>query len=183
MAVELRRVPGAPMAQTVRIRAHNLVADGSVEEGGTDSGPSPHDLYDAALGACKALTVLWYARRKGLPVDDVQTVVERDASAERAGVYRLATRLQVSGDLTDAQIAELETVAQKCPVHKLMTTVTTEISTVAERAARAIPPALLFCPSRAMPRTWAAVSPCAACCPLCSARPWGPSCFSTTSAR
>ena len=41
----------------------------------------------------------------------------------------------VSGDLTDAQIAELETVAQKCPVHKLMTTVTTEISTLVERAA------------------------------------------------
>ena len=123
MAVELRRVPGAPMAQTVHIRAHDLVADGSVEEGGADSGPSPHDLYDAALGACKALTVLWYARRKGLPVEDVQTVVERDA-----------TRLQVSGDLTDAQIAELETVAQKCPVHKLMTTVTTEISTSLERA-------------------------------------------------
>ena len=39
MAVELRRVPGAPMAQTVHIRAHDLVADGSVEEGGTDSGP------------------------------------------------------------------------------------------------------------------------------------------------
>ena len=58
MAVDLRRVPGAPMAQTVHIRAHDLVADGSVEEGGTDSGPSPHDLYDAALGACKALTVL-----------------------------------------------------------------------------------------------------------------------------
>ena len=49
MAVELRRVPGAPMAQTVHIRAHDLVADGSVEEGGADSGPSPHDLYDACL--------------------------------------------------------------------------------------------------------------------------------------
>mgnify|MGYP002041340257 FL=1 len=49
MAVELRRVPGAPMAQTVHIRAHDLVADGSVEEGGTDSGPSPHDLYDLSL--------------------------------------------------------------------------------------------------------------------------------------
>lgn len=53
MAVELRRVPGAPMAQTVRIRAHDLVADGSVEEGGADSGPSPHDLYDAALGPAR----------------------------------------------------------------------------------------------------------------------------------
>jgi putative redox protein len=133
MTTELRRIPGAPMAQAVRIRGHEFVADGTVQEGGADSGPNPHDLYDAALGACKALTVLWYARRKGLPVQDVRTVIERDASDERAGTYRLTARLQISGDLTDAQISELETVAQKCPVHKLMTTVTTEISTSAER--------------------------------------------------
>lgn len=133
MTIELRRVPGAPMAQTLRIRHHEFLVDGSAEEGGGDTGPNPHDLYDAALAACKALTVLWYARRKGMAVDDVQTVVERDASAERAGTYRLATRLQISGDLSDAQIAELEAVAGKCPVHKLMTTVTTEISTSVER--------------------------------------------------
>lgn len=133
MTIELRRVPGAPMAQIVQIRSHEFVVDGTVAEGGTDSGPNPHDLYDAALGACKALTVLWYARRKGLPVQSVQTVVERDASAERAGIYRLSARLQISGDLTDAQWAELETVAGKCPVHKLMTSVATEISTSVER--------------------------------------------------
>ncbi|RZJ56463.1 MAG: OsmC family peroxiredoxin [Acidovorax sp.] len=135
MAIDLQRIPGAPMAQAVHIRSHEFVADASVEEGGADGGPSPHDLYDAALGACKALTVLWYARRKGLPVEDVKTVIERDASAERAGTYRLTARLQISGDLTDAQIAELETVAHKCPVHKLMTTVTTEIDTTVERMA------------------------------------------------
>ena len=33
----------------------------------------------------------------------------------------------------DAQLAELEAVAQKCPVHKLMTQVTTEISTTVQR--------------------------------------------------
>lgn len=137
MTVELRRqvTPAgpAPMAQTLRIRAHELVADGSVAEGGTDAGPSPHDLYDAALGACKALTVLWYARRKGIAVADIHTVIERDASAERNGVYRLAATLRISGDLTDAQLQELGTVAGKCPVHKLMTRVTTEITTHVER--------------------------------------------------
>lgn len=137
MPIELRRqiTPSgpAPMAQTLRIRAHELLADGSVEEGGTDAGPSPHDFYDAALGACKALTVLWYARRKGIPVTDIHTVIERDASAERSGVYRLAARLQISGDLSDAQLQELGTVAGKCPVHKLMTQVTTEIATEVER--------------------------------------------------
>jgi putative redox protein len=121
------------MAQTLRIRSHELLADGSVAEGGTDAGPSPHDLYDAALGACKALTVLWYARKKGIAVADIHTVIERDDSLERAGTYRLAATLQISGDLTDAQLQELGTVAGKCPVHKLMTQVTTEISTHVER--------------------------------------------------
>lgn len=135
MAIELERIPDAPMAQTLRIRQHELLVDGSVEEGGGDGGPNPHDLYDAALGACKALTVLWYARKKGIAVQDVQTVIERDASAERTGTYRLAARLQISGDLTDAQLAELQAVAHKCPVHKLMTAVTTEITTHVERIA------------------------------------------------
>lgn len=135
MSIQLQHIFGEPLAQIVHIRAHEFVADGSVHEGGSDSGPSPHDLYDAALGACKALTVLWYAGKKGMPVQDVKTVVERDSSTERAGTYRLATRLQVNGELTDAQIAELQAVAHKCPVHKLMTSVTTEIDTLVERAA------------------------------------------------
>ncbi len=133
MAIEFKRNRAAPMAHTLHIRSHELAVDGSVAEGGTDSGPSPHDLYDAALGACKSLTLIWYARRKGIPVDDVRTVIERDDSGERSGVYRLAARLQVSGELSDAQISELQTVIHKCPVHKLMTVVTTEISTQVER--------------------------------------------------
>lgn len=135
MSISLQRIADAPMAQTLRIHEHHFTVDGTVPEGGSESGPSPHDLYDAALGACKALTLMWYARRKNLPVEDVQTVVERDASAERSGVYRLSTRLQVKGDLSPAQLSELQTVLQKCPVHKLMTEVTTEIDTVVEAAA------------------------------------------------
>ena len=133
MTIELRLDRTARLAQTVHIRSHPLVADVSEAEGGGDTGPSPHDLYDAALGACKALTVMWYARKKGIPVDDIQTQVERDDTDERKGIYRLATTLKVHGALSDAQLKELEAVAGKCPVHKLMTTVTTEITTRMER--------------------------------------------------
>lgn len=133
MTLELQRDPSAAMAQQLRIRSHALTADVSEAEGGADSGPSPHDLYDAALGACKALTVMWYARKKGIPVEDIHTRIERDDSQERSGVYKLSARLQVKGALSDAQLRELLTVAQKCPVHKLMTTVTTEITTELER--------------------------------------------------
>lgn len=134
MSIELQRKTDAKMAHTLRIGAHEWLVDGSVAEGGDDLGPNPHDLYDASVAACKALTLVWYARKKGYALDDVRTEVTRDASQERQGVYRLSTRLLISGDLTDAQVQEMQVVAGKCPVHKLMTDVRTEITTTVERA-------------------------------------------------
>jgi putative redox protein len=129
MPITVTRDQSQPLRHVVQVRGHLITVDGTVEEGGSDSGPSPHDLYDAALSSCKAMTVVWYARRKGIPLEDVRVTVERDASAERQGVYRLSTVLHLGGDLTDAQRQDLLAVAHKCPVHKLMTTVTTEITT------------------------------------------------------
>ena len=133
MSIELHRNRATPLAQALQIRNHALQADASETEGGNDAGPSPHDYYDAALASCKAITVMWYARKKGIPVDDIHTAIERDDSQERSGIYKLSARLRISGSLTDEQLVELTNVAMKCPVHKLMSTVTTEITTTVER--------------------------------------------------
>lgn len=130
MTIKAKRDQSLPMRHIVHVRNHIISADGSVEEGGNDAGPSPHDLYDAALSACKALTVVWYAKRKNIPLENVEVSMERDASEERQGTYRLAATLHLTGDLTDTQRAELLSAAQKCPIHKLMTSVTTEVTTV-----------------------------------------------------
>jgi putative redox protein len=130
MTIKALRDQSLPMRHILHIRNHIISADGSVEEGGNDAGPSPHDLYDAALSACKALTVVWYAKRKNIPLENVEVSMERDASEERQGTYRLAATLHLSGDLTETQRAELLSAAQKCPIHKLMTSVTTEVTTV-----------------------------------------------------
>jgi putative redox protein len=129
MTLIVRRDTAFPMRHTVLVRDHEVIVDGLIEEGGDDAGPSAHDLYDAALGTCKALTLVWYAKRKGIPLESLEVVVERDASGEREGVYKLDTALRLGGNLTEAQREELLAVAGKCPVHKLMTQVTTEIST------------------------------------------------------
>jgi putative redox protein len=135
VTIRVVRDQQAPMRHEIHIGRNSLTTDLSVEEGGEGSGPSPHDLYDAALGACKALTVLWYAKHKDIPVEGIEVSVERDASQERAGVYRLSAALSLTGDLSAAQLEELLRVAQKCPVHKLMTEVTTEISTTLKHVA------------------------------------------------
>ena len=129
MSIQIKRDQSLAMRHIVHVRNHVISVDGSVEEGGVDAGPDPHDLYDAALGACKALTLVWYAKRKNIPVEDIQVSIERDNSEERQGVYRLAASISLSGDLTEAQRQELLAVAEKCPVQKLMTSVKTEVTT------------------------------------------------------
>jgi putative redox protein len=129
MTIKVIRDITQPMRHIVHIDKHLIPVDLTTEGGGSDSGVDPHDLYDAALGSCKALTVLWYARRKAIPLEDIRVHVERDGSEERSGTYRLKTILQLSGPLSDEQRQELLTVADKCPVHKLMTKVQTLVTT------------------------------------------------------
>src|ERR1700722_1394163 len=129
MAITIVRDQTALMRHEVRVGSHTFAADVSIGDGGEGLGPNPHDLYDAALGACESLTVLWYANRKGIPVEDIEVTVERDQSEERTGTYRLHSRLKIGGKLTDAQRQELLSVASKCPVSKLMTSVQTIIKT------------------------------------------------------
>ncbi len=129
MRISVTRDRTGAMRHIVRVRQHVLDVDEAEAQGGEDTGPSPHDLYDAALGACKALTVLWYAKRKHIPIEDIAVTVDRDDTDERGGTYRLHTTLALTGALSEAQRQELLNVAGKCPVHKLMTQVTTEIST------------------------------------------------------
>jgi putative redox protein len=117
------------MRHEIHIGPNSLATDLSVESGGDASAPTPHDLYDAALGACTALTVLWYAKQKNIPVEDITVSVDRDASRERAGIYRLSAVLTLTGDLSDEQRQDLHRAAEKCPIHRLMTDVTTEITT------------------------------------------------------
>jgi putative redox protein len=129
MTIDVVRDRSQKMKHTVHVRQHVFAVDEPASNGGEDLGMTPHDVYDSALGACKALTTLWYAQRKQIPVEDIEVTVERDDSEERRGVYRLRVMLKVTGALSAAQRQELLSVAEKCPVHKLMTQATTEVVT------------------------------------------------------
>ena len=127
MSISVRRDGTAGTRHTVRIRNEAFAADVTQPDG--QGAATPHDLYDASLAACKALTVMLYAQRKNMPVEDIEVLVDRDDREERKGIYRLKTSLRVTGALDETQRAELLRVAAKCPIHKLMTETTTEIET------------------------------------------------------
>ena len=129
MSITLRKSDSGTYRQTLRIHPHTLYADVGTELGGDNSAPDPHDFYDAALASCKAITVMMYAKRKQLPLDYIDIVIERDNSREAQGVYVLNVTLSLLGQLTDEQKSQLAAIADKCPIHKLMTAATTEVKT------------------------------------------------------
>ncbi|WDU60532.1 OsmC family protein [Pseudomonas poae] len=114
---------------SVNINNHELFTDLPKSLGGDDSAPSPHDYFDAALASCKALTVKLYAQKKDIPLTGVTVEVTHDATEEQKGKYKLSVKLTLKGVLTDEQRDELHHVADRCPVHKLMTTAEVTIET------------------------------------------------------
>jgi len=132
MTIRVRQNIPRTLQFTATAEGHELPLDMPQPQG---QGPDPHDYFDTSLGGCKAMTVMLYAQRKEMPLESVDVDVVRDAGEERKGIYRLTAKLTLHGPLSDAQIDELFSVAEKCPVHKLMTAVDVQVSTLVVRPA------------------------------------------------
>ncbi|QJQ96681.1 MULTISPECIES: OsmC family protein [Halomonadaceae] len=108
-----------------------LFVDAPAIVGGGESAPDPHDYFDLSLGACKAITAQMYAYRKGWPLEGVTVTVTRD---ERRGVYRLEVSMQFHGIADPDQLTRLTEISDHCPIHRLMTSATVEITTLGNQA-------------------------------------------------
>ena len=115
--------------QRVQTASHDALADEPRSVGGNDLGFSPYDYLLAALGACTNMTLQMYAERKGWPLEGVSTVLTharehgKDCEGcEEDGRLDVMTRaITLTGPLSDAQIAKLMEIADKCPVHRTLT--------------------------------------------------------------
>jgi putative redox protein len=130
-AIDTQTIRAGEFPLTVRVRSHAFTADVTAATGSHDAAPGPHDLFDAALATCKAMTAMWYARRKAIPLERVETHVESDDSQERAGVYRMRVRVELFGPMSDEQRADIHRAIAACPIHKLMTSSDVQIETAA----------------------------------------------------
>ena len=112
----------------VQIGSHSLIADEPEEVGGDDAGPDPYEFVSAGLGACTAMTLRMYARRKNWPLDHVsvslwheKTHAEDCEACEKGRKVDLFQRIvHVEGALDQDQKARLLEIADKCPVHKTL---------------------------------------------------------------
>lgn len=101
---------------------HQWSGDEPKEAGGGDVGPSPVTLLLSSLGACTAITLKMYAAHKkwDLQKVEVRLAINPEGKPED-GSTRMDRHITVSGDLTEEQRMRLLEIANKCPVHKILT--------------------------------------------------------------
>lgn len=139
--VIVRETRNGRFQQEITVGRHRLVADEPVEVGGLDSGLGPYDLVLAGLGACTSMTLRLYAERKALSLDRVTVRLAHsrihaadceNCETKEGMLDRIDRSITLAGDLDEEQRKRLLEIADKCPVHRMLTS-EIDIRTVEER--------------------------------------------------
>ena len=116
-------------AQEIEIGPHRLTADEPVESGGTNTGASPYDLLLAALGSCTSMTISLYARRNHWPLEKVEVSLWHskihaadcaECETKTGMLDQIERVIAVEGALDSEQRKKLLEIADKCPVHRTL---------------------------------------------------------------
>lgn len=108
---------------------HRWVLDEPAEVGGGGEGPTPYDQLAAALGGCTAMTLQFYAKREGLPLEAVTVTVGHDrqhakdcadCSTQAGFIHRFKVELALEGALSEEQRQRLLEIAGRCPVARML---------------------------------------------------------------
>jgi len=140
-AVTVRETRVGRFQQEIKAGTHRILADEPVAAGGLDSGLGPYDLVLAGLGACTSMTLRLYAERKAIPLE--RTIVRlahsrihaadcENCETKEGMLDRIDRAITLTGNLTDDQRKRLIEIADKCPVHRTLTS-EIDIRTVEKR--------------------------------------------------
>ena len=133
----------AGFSQEIWTGRHLFASDEPTSVGGTDTGPTPYDLLLAALGSCTSMTLAMYARRKRWPLERVTVRLRHSrvhaedcasCETEDAKLTVIDREIELDGPLGEDQRERLLAIANRCPVHKTLTSALT-IRTTLRRSA------------------------------------------------
>jgi putative redox protein len=112
---------GAELYKTeIESETNLIISDEPKSSGGQDLGFAPNELLASSLAACTAITLRMYANRKGWELTDVKVEVsfETDSLENK---FKIVRDIQLLGNLDEDQQARLLIIADKCPIHKILT--------------------------------------------------------------
>jgi putative redox protein len=102
-------------------RSHEFFIDEPGTLDGGDTAQDPYETLLGALGACKAITLRMYAKRKGWDLQEVRLDLEHSRPNGRGNPEQIDVSISVKGSLDESQRKRLKEIANACPVQKTIT--------------------------------------------------------------
>lgn len=112
------RIDNTTYKTEITLDTHTFLADEPLDHGGQDLGPSPGDFLRTSLASCTAITLRMYANRKRYDVRNIEVKVYTEYVDNKTIFCR---KILLIGNLDEAQRARMLQIAEKCPVHKILT--------------------------------------------------------------
>ena len=109
---------------------HRLLADEPVEADGDDRGPNPYELLLMALGACTTMTIRLYVERKKWSLTRIAVGLRHgriyardcaDCETKEGMLDEIERVIEIEGPLDAEQKQRILEIADKCPVHRTLT--------------------------------------------------------------
>jgi uncharacterized OsmC-like protein/fermentation-respiration switch protein FrsA (DUF1100 family) len=128
--VVVQETRNSKLQNTVSIGPHHLLADEPVAVGGSDTGPGPYDFLLTALGTCKSMTMRLYADRKSFPLERATVTLTHskihaedcaECETKEGMLDQIDVLIGLEGPLDTDQYKRIIEIADKCPVHRTLT--------------------------------------------------------------
>ncbi|WP_405910450.1 OsmC family protein [Streptomyces sp. NBC_00828] len=105
----------------VEVRGHRLLVDQPEETGGTDTAPTPVELFAASLATCVAFYAGRHLHRHGLERAGLRVRTEFTMAADRpARIASVHVTIAPPPGLSEQRRAALVAVASHCTVHNTL---------------------------------------------------------------
>lgn len=122
MAVTVKASLGKEKYYTEVVAGENtLITDEPIDKGGQNKGFNPFEIMATSLASCTAATLRMYIDRKEWDVEKINVEVElENFPLTKIAIFKRDISFEGT-NLDEEQLKRLHTIADACPIHKILT--------------------------------------------------------------
>ena len=103
---------------TAHLGEHKIRTDQPANNGGSDSAPSPFDLYMASIGTCAGVYVKSFCDNRKIPTDNIKLIQKSEYDEETGLPLSITIEIILPPDFPERYRASVISVAELCKVKK-----------------------------------------------------------------